>query len=527
MVRNYKRTTNQQSWSKDSMAYAIRDVRNGTLKLKAASLKYQIPATTLYRRVKSGKNVIEASNKSLGRFKSTFTYDQEKELAEFILEMESRLFGLSFKELRSLAYQYAIKNKIPNSFNHNTKLAGRDWVYKFLERQKNISLRLQEKTSAARASAFNPTNVGNFFNLLGSLFDTFHFPASRIFNCDETGISSVPNKPTKIFSLKGKKQIGCLSSAERGSLVSVEVCFSGAGTYVPPLLIFPRVRRNPAFENGLPPESIVHCHQSGWMQMDIFCDVWFPHFLKYARSSEESPVLLILDGHATHTKNLNLIEKAKANHVHKLVLPPHCSHRMQPLDVSFMYPLNTYYEQETRIWLRNNPGKVITLYEIGQLFGRAYQRAATLQTACNGFKNTGIYPYNPNIFPEDLFKPSETTNREEQHSEANRNAFTNSEANGTISPRAGCSKERTPSPQVFSHEANNHWTPQDLLPLPRAGPRKDSVRGKRKGKIMILTSTPNMEEIKLQIQGRLVRGGRVGHAVPVILKYLVSVEIRK
>ncbi|KAJ3649841.1 hypothetical protein Zmor_021559 [Zophobas morio] len=146
------------------MASVIRDVRSGTLKLKAASLKYQVPATTLYRRVKSEKNVNEASSKSLGRFKSTFTYNQDIELAEFILEMESRLFGLSFKEVGNLEHQCAIKNNIPNSFNHNTGLAERGWVYKFLGRQKNISLRLPEKTSA---SAFNPTNVGNFFKLLG------------------------------------------------------------------------------------------------------------------------------------------------------------------------------------------------------------------------------------------------------------------------------------------------------------------------------------------------------------------------
>ena len=163
MVRNYKRKTNQQSWSKESMASAIRNVRSGTLKLKAAFLKYQVPATTLYRRVKSEKNVNETSSKSLGSVcKSTFTHNQEKEWAEFILEMESRLFGLSFKEVGNLEYQSAIKNNIPNSFNHNTGLAGRGWVYKFLGRQKNISLRLPEKTSA---SAFNPTNVGNFFKL--------------------------------------------------------------------------------------------------------------------------------------------------------------------------------------------------------------------------------------------------------------------------------------------------------------------------------------------------------------------------
>ncbi|KAJ3649842.1 hypothetical protein Zmor_021560 [Zophobas morio] len=217
------------------------------------------------------------------------------------------------------------------------------------------------------------------------------------------------------------------------------------------------------------------------MQTDIFCDVWFEHFLKYARPSEESPVLLILGGHATHTKNLNLIEKAKANHVYTSL----SCHLIVPI------ALDTYYQQEIQAWLRNNPGKIITLYEIGQLFGNAYQKAATVQTACNGFKNTGIFPYNQNIFPD------ETTNRKQPNGEAHRNAATTAEANRTMSPRGGCSKERTPSPQVVLH-----FTPKDLMLLPKAGSRTESARGKRKGKTMILTSTLNMEKIKLQVESK-------------------------
>lgn len=34
-----------------------------------------------------------------------------------------------------------------------------------------------------------------------------------------------------------------------------------------------------------------------------------------------------------------------------------------------------------------------------------------MQTAVNGFKKTGIYPLDRNIFPEYLFAPSETTER--------------------------------------------------------------------------------------------------------------------
>ena len=46
-----------------------------------------------------------------------------------------------------------------------------------------------------------------------------HIPA-RLYNCDETGITVVQHKHTKILGLKGKRQISSLQSAERGSLVT-------------------------------------------------------------------------------------------------------------------------------------------------------------------------------------------------------------------------------------------------------------------------------------------------------------------
>lgn len=413
-MRNYKKKTNQNSWSEESMRAAIRAVRTNEFTQNAAARRYDVPLATLNRRIRSGKGEVEGSKKKLGRFKTIFTLEQENELSEHILDLEKKFFGISTYELRSLAYQYAEQNGIEHNFNGQTKLAGKDWMYGFLKRHSQLSLRTPENTSAARASGFNRVSVNAFFNLLGSLIDKYAFPPSRIYNCDETGITTVPNKPTKIFSLKGKKQVGCYTSAERGTTVTAEICFSATGHYIPPLLVIPRVRRNPIYEIGLPAESVVAYHNSGWMQSDIFSDIWFPHFIHHTHPSEDSPVLLILDGHATHVKNIKLIEQAREKHVIILSIPPHTSHRLQPLDVAFMFPLSNYYTQELKIWQRNKPNKIIELSDVGQIFSRAYVKAATLSNAQNGFKTSGIFPFNPNKFTDDLFAPSELTEREQE-----------------------------------------------------------------------------------------------------------------
>ena len=69
--------------------------------------------------------------------------------------------------------------------------------------------------------------------------DTKRFTPDRV-NVGETGQITVPNRSSRIS--RGKKQVGSLSSAGRGQFVTVEMCMSAAGSFTPPLFIFPRKR---------------------------------------------------------------------------------------------------------------------------------------------------------------------------------------------------------------------------------------------------------------------------------------------
>ena len=151
---------------------------------------------------------------------------------------------------------------------------------------------------------------------------------------NETGVSTVPNSTTKILVKKGKKIIGCLSSAERGSNTTVVCCLSAAGQFIPPYFLFKGTRLPRNLKEGAPPDSIVNCNQSGWMTQETFI-YWMKYFISCVKPSKDKKVLLILDGHTSHTKNLKAIELTREHGVVLLSLPPHCSHKMQPLDVCF------------------------------------------------------------------------------------------------------------------------------------------------------------------------------------------------
>ena len=61
--------------------------------------------------------------------------------------------------------------------------------------------------------------------------------------------------------------------------------------------------------------------------------------------------------------------------------------------------------------MRANPGRGVTLYRVCRLFGIAYGKAATVSTAVNGFRKSGVCPINPMVFNDDDFCPAEVTDR--------------------------------------------------------------------------------------------------------------------
>lgn len=399
MPGNYKRTSTRKSWSHEDMELAIKAVRENRMGWLLASKRFNVPQATLRRHFYSVPV-------NLGRFKPTFNADMEKALVEHILEFESRLFGFNTTEIRKLAFDFAEKLGLDHRFDKNAKTAGWDWLKGFRDRNPNITLRAPEPTSAARAKAFNKPQVMKFFSLLEETVTANGIEAHRIYNMDESGLNTV-QKPPKVFASKGKKQVGAVTSDERGQHFTVVVCANAIGNFVPPAIIIPRKNYKAEYFDGAPPGTLQLCYPTGYMVGDLFLK-WMRHFVAFVNASLTNKVLLILDGHSSH-KNLEALEFAKANGVIMLCFPPHCTHRMQPTDVSFFGPLKAYYDREMATWMKNHPGRTVGLYQVANIFGLAYTNAASVRNITSGFEKTGIYPFNPNIFPEDLFLPSEVT----------------------------------------------------------------------------------------------------------------------
>ena len=105
-------------------------------------------------------------------------------------------------------------------------------------------------------------------------------------------------------------------------------------------------------------QPLVLLTDNGWSNTEVFNKYMQEHLVKFLpQRSAESYVLVMYDGHRSHV-SLGLIEWARKNFIVLFVLPPHCSHLLQPLDVSCFGPMETAWNAACHNHLRESGGTV-------------------------------------------------------------------------------------------------------------------------------------------------------------------------
>ena len=169
--------------------------------------------------------------------------------------------------------------------------------------------------------------------------------------------------------------------------------------------------------NGAPIGSIAACTTSGWTDPDCFV-IWLRHFIQLVNPSKDRRHVLIFDGHCSH-KSLEALEMALENGVDIITLPPHCTHRLQPLDVGWFKSLKANYNTQADSWLRSNLGRRITDFEVAGIFANAYGLCTASGKMEKAFSTCGLWPINPDVFTDDDFAAARMTEEPEPAAEDN------------------------------------------------------------------------------------------------------------
>lgn len=513
MVRNYIRKTSRASYGSSSLSAALEAMKNGQ-PLKAASRAYGVPTKTL-RRHRDAK-VLKPGFAILGRHKSVFPAEYEQLLMQEIVAMEQAFYGLTTLDLRRLAFDLAEKMQLKHPFSQHQRMAGCEWLRAFLKRNPQLSIRSPQATSISRVVGFNKPKVDKFFQVYGDELAKHKFDAKNIWNMDESGITNV-HCPAKVLASKGKRQVSKITSGEKGNTVTVICCMNASGNFVPPMMIFPRKRMLDLLMKGSPPGSIGAASPNGWTDSNLFIK-WLQHFISEVKCTKSDPCILIMDGHQSH-KTLEAIELARDNGVIMITLPPHCTHRMQPLDRTFFKALKAQYNVACDDWMRSHPGARISFFEMAELFNLAYTKCAAHEKAVNGFRVTGLWPFNSQVFSAEDFEGAELTNEEEKEKESGQdvdvsisnaddtgnNAQSHAEVDTTVAETpnkdansvvpAECEDVQVQAPeQSLQHTAPHPGLEEAMAILQSLSPRpkivKPRARKRKSDSAAVVTSSP-------------------------------------
>jgi len=373
----------RKQWTDRQMQDAIDDVKGNRLSANAAAKKHGVPPSTLKDRL-SGR-VVHGSKPGPKPYLSAA---EEEELTGHLMDAANIGYGKTRREVLTVVERH-VEQKDDVALKAARVTHG--WWQRFLKRNPSLSLRSGDSTAAIRLDAVTEENMDNYFDMLKEVFDDGDFwnHPEAIYNMDETGMPLEP-RPPKVVARKGQKKVRYQTSGQKQQ-ITVIGCASATGQCLPPFVIFAAKKLNHMWtRNGVSGANYAYSDK-GWIDHELFYYFLEKHFLAHA--VPRRPLLLMLDGHSTHTDLLSL-KFARDRKVTIFCLPPHTTHECQPLDCSLFKPLKDQWRQECHKFYCKNPGTVISKLNFNVVFRNAWMNAVTPANVMSGFRKTGVYPFN-------------------------------------------------------------------------------------------------------------------------------------
>lgn len=123
------------------------------------------------------------------------------------------------------------------------------------------------------------------------------FP-NNIYNNDGTDItvSTTVTDPGKVLSEKSQESVWAVTKSERGRNITI---MGAMNALLTTNVRLSQTEKVTVFKNIGPPGASYNNSNSDWIHEELFV-VWLKHFASYAKPTQGSPALLILDNDSSH-----------------------------------------------------------------------------------------------------------------------------------------------------------------------------------------------------------------------------------
>ena len=285
------------------------------------------------------------------------------------------------------------------------KPIGKSWLDRFRARHPEIQGVWTRKIEGARHKAVGVETVKTWFEAVTELRLQHQYTPDCIYNMDESGFAVGDSQSSRALVNVRERSSWKVISGRQQWITAIE-CVSAAGAALPPLIIFKAKHTNTGWIPAhTPPDWRFSTSNSGWTS-DSHAFEWLTTVFEPLTRPADPTLrrLLIMDGHGSHI-TANVISYCMQHAIDLLILPPHTSHVLQPLDVSVFAPLKRGLAAETDAVSKLDYGR-IQRAEWTEMYIRARGKALTLSNIVSGWRATGLEPLSAITVLETLVSPS-------------------------------------------------------------------------------------------------------------------------
>ena len=314
--------------------------------IRAAAQYFEISHATLHRRRLGG-----VSRSIAQEMVQILTNAEESTLIRWIKRYTITGTPITYTLLKELALHLRAARVIHASSStllpNQLARINDKWVQRFKERHPEIGGIYARQLEYARRDGASYEHVERWFRAVASKFEEHSYEPSNIWNMDESGFGVGEEQSIKVLVYLDAAMKQRVIGGKQEWVTDIE-CISAAGEALPPLLIFKGANVNARWINERSPAGwFFATSENGWTSNNLglawLKTVFEPLTREKAAGRQR---LLIADGHGSYIRG-DFIAYCMENQIDLLIMPPHCSHILQPLDVGVFSAFKRYHSAET------------------------------------------------------------------------------------------------------------------------------------------------------------------------------------